>query len=108
MKNEKKIDAVSAMAYGVMALTAILGLVTVVTTSGCGYAVGDEKPLGAVAAEGYTSAAITERHELFPGMNGCDEKDTAGFDVTATNVNGTRVNLIVCCGLVFKGCTIRH
>jgi hypothetical protein len=108
MKNEKKIDPIDAMAFGVMVITAILGLVTVATTAGCGYAVADEKALGAVAAEGYTSATITEKHELLPGWNGCDEKDTAGFDVTATNVNGQRVNLIVCCGLVLKGCTIRH
>lgn len=40
--------------------------------------------------------------------NGCDKHDGEYYDVTATNIAGARVNLIVCCGHYSnKGCTLR-
>jgi hypothetical protein len=100
-------DPIDLMALGVIVLTAFLCIVTACTSTGCGYMIDDEKPLHALKDEGYTAATITDRHVIAPGLFGCDEKDTAGYGVSATNVTGAKVNLIVCCGIL-KGCTIRH
>jgi len=104
MKDRNVIDM---MAYGVMMVTAILGAVTLMSTTGCGSMVDNGKALHAVKDEGYTGATVKDKSVVFPGLNGCDDSDTAGFDITATNVNGARVNLTVCCGVI-KACTIRH
>ncbi len=100
-------DPITLMASGVMVLTVILGAITLLTSAGCGSFVDEGKALRAVKDDGYTDASITDRHVIVPGMFGCDDKDSVGFDVKATNVNGTKVKLIVCCGLI-KACTIRH
>ena len=107
MTSTKDRNVIDYMAYSVMVITAILGIATVMTSTGCGNLVNDETALRAVKDEGYTAATITEKHTIVPGLYGCDDKDTAGFDVTATNVTGAKVNLTVCCGII-KACTIRH
>jgi hypothetical protein len=38
----------------------------------------------------------------------CAEDDFSATGFTATNPNGLRVSGTVCCGLVFKGCTVRY
>ena len=37
----------------------------------------------------------------------CGEDDFSSTGFTATNANGTKVEGVVCCGLIFKECTIR-
>jgi hypothetical protein len=37
----------------------------------------------------------------------CSEDDTFGTNFQATNPSNVTVTGVVCCGLVFKGCTIR-
>lgn len=37
----------------------------------------------------------------------CGKDDTYSTGFVATNPSGQRVEGVVCCGLVFKGCTIR-
>lgn len=37
----------------------------------------------------------------------CDEKDTFSSGFRAKNSNGSTVEGVVCCGLIFKGCTVR-
>ena len=37
----------------------------------------------------------------------CGDNDTFSTGFTATNSNGERVSGTVCCGLIFKGCTVR-
>lgn len=100
-------NVVDYMAYGVLLLTAVLGVATLMTSTGCGNLVDDQTALRAVKDEGYTKATITEKHTVAPGFYGCDEKDTAGFEVDATNIKGDPVKLTVCCGII-KACTIRH
>jgi hypothetical protein len=51
---------------------------------------------------GFTDAQITGTSYL-----GCDKYDRYGAEFTATNAHEKRVTGIVCCGLFFKGCTIR-
>lgn len=38
----------------------------------------------------------------------CGKDDTWATNFTATNVNGQEVEGVVCCGLIFKGCTVRY
>jgi hypothetical protein len=38
---------------------------------------------------------------------GCSEGERLGRHFTATNSDGKMVSGYVCCGLVFKGCTVR-
>lgn len=38
----------------------------------------------------------------------CAEDDFSATGFSATNANGMRVKGTVCCGLVFKGCTVRY
>jgi hypothetical protein len=38
---------------------------------------------------------------------GCGEKDSYHTGFTAKGPTGVRVNGVVCCGMFFKGCTIR-
>lgn len=56
---------------------------------------------------GFTDAEVTEVNRWYPGFQGCDEKDSIGFELNATNPNGDEVDLLVCKGL-FKGATIRQ
>lgn len=63
------------------------------------------KAYQAVEDEGYTNI-----REDGTAIFGCSEDDSilVSRNITATNSNGKDVNLAVCCGLIFKGCTIRH
>lgn len=107
MTSMKDRNVIDYMSYGVMMVTAILGAVTLMSTTGCGSMVDNGKALKAVKDDGYTSATIKDKSVVFPGWSGCDDSDAAEFDVTATNVTGAKVNLTVCCGII-KACTIRH
>ena len=60
----------------------------------------------ALRAQGFTAPKVTSGH-AWAGVNGCDENDGVAYDATATNAQGNRVRLVVCCGLVLKGCTVR-
>lgn len=53
-------------------------------------------------AQGYTDIRTTG-YRLF----GCSEDDEVRTGFVAKSVNGTRVEGVVCCGLVLKSCTVR-
>ncbi len=55
--------------------------------------------------EGYTEIVPTGAVFL-----GCGKEDSVftSKHMTAKNENGKQVNLTVCCGFLFKGCTVRH
>lgn len=59
----------------------------------------------AVEDEGYTD--IVEGSSIWLG---CSDDDSVfeSKEITAKNSNGKQVTLKVCCGLIFKGCTVRH
>ena len=96
----KKSDAPSC-------IVSLVALALLAVMSVRGYFVKDEVALHAVAASGYTDAVITNRHNVWPGMFGCDGKDAVGFTMSATNAQKQRVELLVCAGLVFKAATVR-
>lgn len=65
------------------------------------------RALEAVRTYGFSNPVIT-RSGLGGRNEGCDRKDGEFFDVTATNVAGARVSVVVCCGHYSnKGCTLR-
>ncbi len=54
-----------------------------------------------------TAAGFREIKEEGFAFFSCSSDDTYGVHFTATNPMGARVSGVVCCGLVFKGCTVR-
>lgn len=74
----------------------------------CGEAVSDNRARNALTDAGYSDVLITAQHGIAPGLYGCGHDDAVAFEAVATNPAGRRVGAVVCCGLVLKGCTVRH
>ena len=53
-------------------------------------------------AHGFTNIVITG-YEFFS----CGKDDFSHTGFSATGPTGVQINGVVCCGLVFKGCTVR-
>lgn len=62
-----------------------------------------QSSLAALKAAGYSNIAITGWEPF-----SCGQDDTFSTGFTADNPKGERVRGVVCCGLMFKACTIRH
>lgn len=56
----------------------------------------------ALQKAGYTDIKLGGSNKM-----ACDSSDTLSNEFTA-KLNGRPVRGVVCCGVVFKGCTIRH
>ncbi len=67
---------------------------------------GPERTCRVISTAGYNGCSITEEFEFTARVNGCGQGDTYGALVNTTNVAGTRVTVLVCCGYN-KGCTVR-
>ena len=76
--------------------------------TGCGLLVSEDDAVQAAQNAGLTRVVVTDTHVFFAGFAGCAKDDAAGFDVSGVNPNGQRVEVTVCCGAVFKGCTVRY
>ena len=66
----------------------------------------NDRQLRALEDEGYTNIQILD---TVPFMK-CSDSDSllTSRDFEADNVVGRRINGEVCCGAMFKGCTVRH
>lgn len=96
---------IEKMALGVLGLLAALGVLTV----GCGELVGNERAVETLKAEGYSDIHINAQHGISPHLvGGCGADDDVAFDATAKNPKGMTTDITVCCGVVIKGCTLRH
>jgi hypothetical protein len=95
------------MAGYILIIVAVV-VVSVLAEVGRGYMVNSNDALNAARSAGYSNPVITADHRLAAGFFGCDSGDAAGFDVTATNPAGVKVNFKVCVGWPFKGATIRY
>lgn len=83
-------------------------LAFVMFLSGCGFLVDESEACHAATAQGFAECSVTGAHEILPHlMGGCGENDSVAFDVSATNPRGARVAIVVCCGWLAKGCTVR-
>ncbi len=67
----------------------------------------DAYAVRAADGAGLRNVRVLEKHGIAPRLHGCAEDDSVAFDVSGTNATGSRVTAIVCCGLVWKGCTVR-
>ncbi len=68
---------------------------------------GPEKAVSTLRAMGFSEIKVTDSHQYFASWHGCDEKDGVAHEASATNAAGQKVNVVVCCGYVLKGCTVR-
>ncbi len=65
----------------------------------------NSKAVQAAIDEGYTD--VQSQGVAFLGC-GKDDSMITSEHVLAKNSNGKTLELTVCCGLIFKGCTVRH
>lgn len=61
----------------------------------------------ALEAYGFTDVLVTSHDAMFAGYNGCSKGDSVYYEATATNPAGKRVDMLVCCGLALRACTVR-
>lgn len=83
-------------------------LAVLVMLGGCGELVEPSKAVSTMESAGYTDVRVIAQHGVAAEWAGCSKGDAVGFDVSAKNPAGVRTTALVCCGLVMKGCTIRH
>lgn len=111
-------EAKRELAYYAGALVLIMGgsvLSSVISDANYG----GKKAAQFVEDQGYSHVRVTDKHLLFPGLNGCDASDRVAYDVQAlsaqeaavvsptdTSITFNERNLVVCVGL-FKGATLR-
>jgi hypothetical protein len=82
--------------------------VALATLCGCGGLVDSDRAVQAVEDLGFSDVRVVDRSNVFPQFDGCGEKEAAAFSVQGKNPSGKTVQVTVCCGLMFKGCTVRH
>jgi len=74
----------------------------------CGEMVGENHAIRAAEGSGMTDVKVTAKHGLAPTFYGCSKDDAVAFDVQGKNANGVPTVATVCCGLIFKSCTVRY
>ena len=89
------------------ALISLFAIVFMILFGMRGCMVSATKAISAMEEQGFSEVEILDHSYLFVGLQGCDSKDSAAFDVRAKNTNGKTVNMVVCSGWPFKGATIR-
>ena len=82
-------------------------VITLIGVAHCGYWVDNSVACQATETMGMRECHVQDRHDIVPALAGCGRDDSVAFDVIAVNSSGQRVNLITCCGAIFKGCTVR-
>ena len=75
--------------------------------SGRGCNVTDSEAINAMEVNGFTHVKVVRKIWFLPGFAGCSTHDAVAFTVTAINVKGDKVNMLVCSGWPFKGATVR-
>jgi predicted small lipoprotein YifL len=79
----------------------------VLSLSGCGTLINDNKVAKAVEKQGYTEVRLRNKSVIFHSWSGCSDSDSASWDGTAINPIGVKVDIVVCAGWPFKGVTVR-
>lgn len=96
---EAKTNVLALLAMGVLLVVIVLAI------GQC--ALGPEKAVQALQTMGFRDIKVTDSHPYAAEWNGCGKGDAVAHEATATNANGQRVSVVVCCGMVTKGCTVR-
>jgi hypothetical protein len=76
--------------------------------AGCGEMVDKDLAVQTMEKAGFKDVRVTAQHGINPTFYGCGKDDAVAFNVSAQNPTGKQVTATVCCGLVFKNCTIRY
>lgn len=90
----------------ILQVTAVIALFALVVGMNYSCAPGAGKALDVLRINGFRDGKVTDSHYASVVLAGCSSGDSVAHDATATNANGERVKVIVCCG-VWKGCTVR-
>lgn len=60
-----------------------------------------------VETMGFTEVEVTGSKYVAVGWRGCGDDDSVAYEITAKNPTGNKVNVLMCCGMWLKGCTVR-
>lgn len=75
--------------------------------AGCGEFVEPSNAIRSAESAGWSEVRVTEQHGMAPVFYGCGKDDSVAFGIVGKNPAGKRANATVCCGLIFKSCTVR-
>jgi len=103
-RSEHRKEVVSIILLVVLFFAIIAGACALTAT---GYLVDEKNAVKAAEMLGMTEVVVIDRANVLVGMRGCGDQDAARFDVSAKNPKGSPVTFSVCCGWMFKGCTLR-
>ncbi len=88
----------------------ILGFVVVIFVLSLlfcrGIYVSPDRSMATLEKSGFTEVQVKSRNIFFVGLQGCGKDDVVGFNASAINAAGDRVDIMTCHGF-FKGGTIR-
>lgn len=75
---------------------------------GCGELVDKSSAVQAAENAGWSEVKVIEQHGIAPTFYGCSKDDSVAFEIRGKNPAGKSADATVCCGLVFKSCTVRY
>lgn len=91
-----------------MIAVTLAGIVTVLGYAALGRLFVDNKDaVRAAETLGMTEVKVTSRKNVLACFRGCGSDDDVAFDLKAKNAQGADVDLKVCCGSWFRGCTVK-
>lgn len=92
---------------GAVGIVATVGFIGALVLAQGECSPGPGKAQDALRTMGFRDVKIIGSHPYAPSFYGCDKNDAVAHEATATNAQGQRVSVVVCCGMVMKGCTVR-
>lgn len=69
--------------------------------------IGDSRPLNVATNLGFSNPKVVDRSYFLVSYRGCGGEDSIRYTVNAINPINKPATLNICCGLIFKGCTMR-
>jgi len=89
-------------------LRLLLTIPFLVSLTACGAAVNQDHAIDAMKTAGWSEVTVTGKNIVAPDLMGCSEDDAVVFYTKGKNPAGQTAEAKVCCGAVFKSCTIRY
>lgn len=88
-----------------MAFAGVVTLIAAVLFATCDRQADTQAPLRALETMGFRNARIVDS-AFIGAWNGCGEHEVS-YSARAENPAGQQVDVVVCCGVVMKACTVR-
>lgn len=86
----------------------VLVFALVLSIAPLGAFVPDQEICDSLYVLGYEGCRVTNRNVWTPRLTGgCGAGDAISAAVATTNPRGNTVSILVCCGYIMKGCTVR-